>query len=190
MLTAAMKLRRLLLGRKGTDRTRHCIIAKQRHHFADKGLHSQSYGFSSSHVGTGGLDPNEGWVPKNGCFRIMVLEKTLRVPWTARSNQSTWKEINPEYSLEGPMLKLQHFGHLMWRANSLGKTLMLGKTERKRRRGWEMTGLDSITESTDRNLSKLWETVKDRGGWHAAVYADAESQTWVTNWTTTTKITQ
>ena len=89
----------------------------------------------------------------------------MRVPWTARrANQSILKEINPDYSLEGLMLKLQYLGHLMERADSLEKTLMLGKIEGKRRRGWQrIRWLDSITDSVDMNLSKLWEIVEDRG---------------------------
>ena len=107
--------------------------------------------------------------------------RLLRVPWTARrSNQSILKEINPEYSLEGLMLKLklQHFCHLMQRANSWEKTLMLGKIEVKKRRGWQrMKWLDSITDSMDMNLSKLRETVKDRESWHAAVHGVPKSRT-------------
>ena len=108
----------------------------------------------------------------------------MRVSWTAkRSNQSILKEINPEYSLEGLMLemKLQYFGHLMQTADPLGKTLMLGKIE-GRRSGWQrMRRVDSITDPTDMSLSKLRETVEDRGAWHAAVHGVAKSWTQLSN---------
>ena len=103
----------------------------------------------------------------------------MRVSWTARrSNQSILKEINPDYSLEGLKLKLLYFGHLMQSADSLEKTLMLRKSEGRRRRGWQrMRWLDSIINSVNMNLSKLRETVKDREAWHAAVHRVAKSQT-------------
>ena len=106
----------------------------------------------------------------------------MRVPWTARSNQSILKEISLEYSVEGLMLKLQYFGHLMQTANSLEKTLMLGKAEGKRRRGQQrMRWSDTTTNSRDVNWSKLREMVKDRGAWSAAVHGVTNSQTRLNN---------
>ena len=111
----------------------------------------------------------------------------LRVSLSYWSNQSILKEINPEYSLGRLMLKLQYFGNWMGRANSLEKTLMLGKTEGKRRRGWQrMRWLDSITDSMDINLSKLKDTVKDRGVWPTAFHGVIKSQTWFSDFTATT----
>ena len=160
--------------KKSYDKPRQCI-KKQRYHFADKSPYSQSYGFSSSHVQMYG---SESWtVKKAERWRIDVFElwfwrRLFRVLWTARrSNQSILKEMNPEYSLEGLMLKLQYFGHLMWRADSLEKTLILGKIEGRRRRGWQrMRWLDNIIDSMDMSLSKFCEIVKDREVWRAAVH--------------------
>ena len=123
-VTAATKLT-VALWNESYDKPLQCI-KKQRHHFASKGPYSQRYISSISHVWMWELDHKYGWVPKNWCFRIVVLEKTLKSPWTARrSTQSILKESNPEYWLEGLMLKLKcQFGHLMWRANSLEKILI------------------------------------------------------------------
>ena len=127
----------------------------------------------------------ESWTIKKaecrriGAFELWCWRRLLRVPLTARrSNQSILKEFNPEYSLEGLLLKFQYFGYLMQRADSLEKTLMLGKTEGNRRKGQQrMRWLDSITTSMDMSLSKLRETVKDRGAWCTTVHEDVKSGT-------------
>ena len=164
-------------------------IKKQRDYFADKGLYSQSYGFFSSHVWMQELDHKEGWVPKNWSFQTVVLEKTLESTLDCKEVKPVNLKWNQPWIFIGridAVAELQYFSHLMQRTDSLEKTLMLGKAEGRRRREWQrMRWVDDITDSIDMRLSKLWEILKDRKAWCAAVYEVPKSQTGLRDWTAT-----
>ena len=192
-----MKLKDACPWKKSYDQCRQCI-KKQRHKKNKNKIKSRDITLLTKvHIVKAivfpvmhELDHKEGWALKNWCFWTVVLEKTLESPLDCKEikPELILKEINPEYSLEALMLKLklQYFGHLVRRADLLGKTLMLGKTEGRGRWGWQrMRWMDGISNSIDMSLSKLRKTVKDRDAWCAAVHGVEKSETQLRDWTAT-----
>ena len=170
------------------DKARQCV-EKQRHYSVNQGPYSQGYGLPSSYKWLWKLDCKEGRTPENWCLQTVMWRKLLKFPWAARrSNQSILREIIPEYSLEGLILKLklQYSGHLIWTEDSLEKFLMLGKIEGRKRRGHQRKiRLDGITDAMNMNLGKLQEMVRDKEAWHAAIHVITKSCTLLGDWKAT-----
>ena len=179
-----MKLNFLAPWKQSNDKPRQ-LTKNQRHHLVDKSHISKLWVFPVVMYGCESSTIKKAEHRRIDTFKCGAGEDS----WEShgQKRKSVLKETNPEYSLEGPVLKLklQYFGHLMWRADSPKKTLMLGKIKDRKRTGQQkMRWLGSVTDSKDTSLSGLWETVKDREAWHAAVHGDAKSWTWLSNWTT------
>ena len=189
MVTAAMKLKDACSLEKSYDKPRQ-HIKNQRHYFANRGLSSQSCGLSSSHIWIWEMDYKEGWVLKNWCFWTMVLKKTFESPLDSKEIKSVHPKGNHSWLFIGrtdPEAEAPILGHLMWRAKSLEKTLMLGKIEGRRRKGQQrVRWLDGITDSMGMSSSKLPEVVNDRECWCAAVHGVVKFWTQLSNWTTIT----
>ena len=179
MVIAAMKLKDAYSLEESYDQPRQ-HIKKQRHYFVNKSLSSQGYGFSSGHVWVWELDYKESWAPKNWCFWTVVLQKTLESPLDCKEIQPGHPKGNQSWVFIGRTdvkLKLQYFGHLMQRADSFEKTLMLGKIVGRRIRGWERMSWLDIIESMHMGLGGLRGLVLDPEAWGAAAHGVAKSQT-------------